>query len=91
VVKVYPGGTLKPVGDQVRRGLEGVREKFRAVHAGYANLHLDYLVYCPDHRVVRLNAATLDASRVVDASERARLAERIARCWSLGPRPWMAG
>jgi hypothetical protein len=77
LVKVYPGGTVKPVGDQVRRGLEGVREKFRAVHAGHANLHLDYLVYCPDHRVVRLNAAALDASRVVDASDRTRLAEGV--------------
>jgi hypothetical protein len=83
LAKAYPGGTVKPVGDQVRRSLEGVREKFKAVHAGHANLHLDYLVYCPDHRMVRLNAATLDASRVVDASERGRLAERIAE--QLGP------
>jgi hypothetical protein len=77
LAKAYPGGVVKPGGDQVRRALEGVREKFKAVHAGHANLHLDYLVYCPDHQVVRLNAAALDASRVVDASARGRLAERI--------------
>src|SRR5262249_35595778 len=44
---------------------------------------LDYLIYCPDHRLGRLNAVGLDQNRVVDASVRDRLAEWIQEV--LGP------
>ena len=76
LVKVY-ADRVKPVGDQVRRNLDGVREKFKAVQHYQADLQLDYLIYCPDHRIANLNAAALDASRIVDAESRGRLAERV--------------
>jgi len=66
LVKVYPE-RAKSVGDQVRRALDGVREKFKWVHRNQADLDLDYLIYCPDYRIANLNAASIDASRVVDA------------------------
>jgi hypothetical protein len=76
LVKVYPD-RVKPVGDQVRRNLDGVREKFKAAQHYQADLQLDYLIYCPDHRIANVNAAALDASRIVDAESRGHLAERV--------------
>jgi hypothetical protein len=76
LVKVYPD-RAKPVGDQMRRNLDGVREKFKVAQHYQADLQLDYLIYCPDHRIANLNAAALDASRIVDAESRGRLAERV--------------
>jgi hypothetical protein len=82
LVKLYESGP-KNVGDQVRRSLEKIREKFKWVHGGGSRLELDYLIFCPDHRVVDLNAAALDRSRIVDAGIRDRLPERIEEI--LGP------
>jgi hypothetical protein len=76
LIKLYPD-RAKPVGDQVRRNLDGVREKFKAAQHYQADLQLDYLIYCPDHRIANLNAAALDATRIVDAESRGRLAERV--------------
>jgi hypothetical protein len=76
LVKSYPDGQ-KNVGEQVQRSLDNVRQKFKQVHGLGASLDLDYLIYCPDHRVQALNAAALDLSRIVDAEQRDRLAERI--------------
>jgi hypothetical protein len=78
LVKVYSNRAKpKPIADQVRRNLNGVREKFKAAQHQQADLQLDYVIYCPDHRVANLNAAALDASRIVDAESRGRLAERV--------------
>jgi hypothetical protein len=82
LVKTYPDGS-KSVGEQVQRSLDGVRQKFKQVHGPGASLDLDYLIFCPDHRVQTLNAAALDLSRIVDAEQRDRLAERIEHI--LGP------
>ncbi len=81
LVKRYDDGA-KNVGDQVRRSLENLREKFKWQNAGIRPLRLDYLVYCPDHRIKALNAAALDRSRIVDATDD-DLAARIAAL--LGP------
>jgi len=67
LVKHYPDGA-KSVGDQVRRSLEGVREKFKRQHRGH-RLRIDYLIYCPDHRIARLSAAGIDRERIVDAGD----------------------
>ncbi len=78
----------KSVGDQVCRSLNGVREKFKRAYHSRADLDLDYLIYCPDHRVANLNAAALDTSRIVDAACRDRLAEKIETILGPGtPRP----
>jgi len=76
LVKRYPDGK-KSVGEQVQRSLDGVRQKFKQIHGPGASLDLDYLIYCPDYHVRTLNAAALDRSRIVDADQRDRLAERI--------------
>jgi len=67
---------VKLVGDQVRRSLEGIREKFKWLHPG-RTLDLDYLIYCPEHRVRSVNAAALHPSRVVDAAAAGRLSTRL--------------
>lgn len=81
LVKAYPDGE-RHVGDQLRRNLEGIRHKFQSVHRG-TSLDVDYLLYCPDHRVRELNAAALDASRIVDAASARGLARRVEAV--LGP------
>jgi hypothetical protein len=83
LVKHYTGGP-KSVNDQVRRALENVREKFVWVHGRTRPLELDYLIYCPDHRIVGLNAAALDQSRVVDAATRESLSDRIVAILGAG-------
>lgn len=72
-------GRSKSVVDQVQRALDNVRDKFRRTQGGRA-IDLDYLIYCPAHRLVGINAAALDPSRVVDATHRAQLPERIKAC-----------
>ena len=62
---------------QVQRALDNVRDKFRRSQGGRATIDLDYLIYCPSHRLVRVNASALDASRIVDAGSRDHLPARI--------------
>ena len=76
LVKLYESGP-KNVGEQVHRSLDNIRDKFKWVHGSGSRLELDYLIFCPDYRVVDLNAAALDRSRIVDAGIRGRLSERI--------------
>lgn len=54
----------------MQRALDNVRDKFRRSQGGRA-IDLDYLIYCPAHRLVEINAAALDPSRVADAARRA--------------------
>jgi hypothetical protein len=80
----------KSVLHQVQRALDHVRDKFRRTQGG-KDIDLDYLIYCPAHRLVRVNAAALDPSRIVDATAQAQLPERVEGC--LGPgdparEPW---
>ena len=78
LVKRYGDAAKDPV-TQVHRSLDKVRGKFQWRHGRERALQADYLVYLPEHRVKDLNAAGLDASRVVDARDRERLAERIGQ------------
>jgi hypothetical protein len=82
LVARYADGT-KNVADQLHRALDSVRAKFAKQHPHEAKLHLEYLVYCPDFRLTSVNAAGLDAGRIVDARMRDRLAEWIEH--TLGP------
>jgi len=59
------GDSLKSVPVQIHRTLDGLRDKFKR-QTGH-RLTLDYLLFCPDHRVTNLAAAGLDAERIVDA------------------------
>jgi len=82
LVKRHHEGT-RNLAAQLHRSINRVRQKFQWQHGKARRLAVDYLVYCPDYRVRSLNAAGLDGSRVVDARERGRLAERIQA--TLGP------
>ncbi|MFZ0789802.1 MAG: NERD domain-containing protein/DEAD/DEAH box helicase [Chromatiaceae bacterium] len=82
LVKSYEDANKDPV-EQVHRSLDKVREKFNWRHGRDRVLQADYLVFLPDYRVKDLNAAGLDASRVVDARDKGQLAQRIAKL--LGP------
>ncbi len=74
LAKDYSDGR-KNVAAQVHRALDGIRDKYRRQHGG--TIALDYLIYCPDHRVRALNASSLDRSRIVDAQEAGELPARI--------------
>jgi hypothetical protein len=75
LVKNYTDGA-KNVGDQVRRSLENIREKFKYQNGPKPALKLDYMIYCPDYSIKQINAATIDADRVVDAG-RAKLLGQV--------------
>ena len=82
LVKVYNDGP-KNVGGQIHRSIDKVRDKFRWRHDRSVPFQVDYLIYCPDYRVVNVDGVGLDADRIVDAGARDKLAERIDRI--LGP------
>ncbi|MCY4469009.1 MAG: nuclease-related domain-containing protein [Thiotrichales bacterium] len=82
LVKQYEDGD-KNVNDQIRRSVDKVRQKFKWQHGSVRKLGLDYLIHCPDHRVVKVNAAALDMTRIVGAGARDGLAGRIQSV--LGP------
>ena len=76
LVKQYEDGD-KNVNHQIRRSVDKVHQKFRWQHGGKGKLKLDYLIYCPDHRVVKVNSAALDMSRIVDSGAKDGLPTRI--------------
>jgi hypothetical protein len=82
LIKRYEDGD-KNVSVQIRRSVDKIRAKFDWQHGNGAGLALDYLIYCPDHRVLSVNAAALDMSRIVDANAKDGLAQRIESV--LGP------
>lgn len=82
LVKSYGDRRKKPV-DQVVRSRDHIIEKFRTQYGGKLRLSIDYLVYCPDHKVRQLTAAGLERSRIVDGSSADGLPQRIRQV--LGP------
>jgi hypothetical protein len=82
LVKVYSDGP-KNVGGQIHRSLDKVRDKFRWRHDKSVSFQISYLIYCPDYRVVNVNAVGLDPERIVDATAWDQLALRIEKL--LGP------
>ncbi len=61
-------GQRKDIVRQLNRNLDGLRDAFRDRHG--RDLKPKSLLYFPDHRVRVLDAAGLDARRIVDASRR---------------------
>ena len=76
LVKDY-GGTPKNVGEQIQRSLDSIREKYRYQCGDKPGLSVEYLIDCPDYAVRTLNAAGLDAERIVDAPKAKDLATQI--------------
>jgi len=77
--KHYRSGKKSLVHSQVQRNIGIIRDKFKnATHPGN-NLNIDYIILCPDHRVVDVNAAGIDMSRTVDAAALQHLPNRVAK------------
>ena len=89
LIKRYGSQQKNPV-DQVVRSRDHIIEKFRAQYGGKLRLSIDYLVYCPDHKVKQLTAAALDRSRIVDGSIGDELPRRIEHILGSGrPDPFV--
>lgn len=82
LVKKYVDGE-KNVVDQIHRSIDKVRDKFKWQHGKKQGLDINNLIYCPDYDVKNINAVGIHKSRVVDATSRHELAERIEKI--LGP------
>ena len=80
LAKRYAGQAPKPVEPQITRTLNGLRSGYRRQSG--RTLQLDYLFYCPDHRVLDRLGSALDPERIVDATG-PDLCERIRAL--LGP------
>jgi hypothetical protein len=66
------GGKAQLIPVQMARTAETLRAKLgRSLDRD--DIRLDYLLYCPDHRVVAPTTAGMSAERIVDASRRDRL------------------
>lgn len=78
LVKSY-GLTKKVVGNQIQRNIGKIRDKFSKQHPGGEKLYIDYLIYCPDYKVININAAGIDRERVVDGNSKAGLSDYIKR------------
>ncbi len=89
LVKSYGDRQKNPV-DQVVRSRDHIIEKFRAQYGGKLRLSIDYMVYCPDHKVRQLTAAALERSRIVDGSGADELPKRIEQVLGPGrPEPYV--
>lgn len=75
--KHYYGQKKKLVYTQIQRNLGNLRTKFQKTNPQNPPLDVDYLIYCPDHRVVDGTSAGIDRARTVDASAKVNLASRI--------------
>ena len=78
LVKNY-GLTKKNVEDQIQRNIGNIRDKFNEQHPRGEKLYIDYLIYCPDYKVININAAGIDRERVVDGNSKAGLCDCIER------------
>jgi hypothetical protein len=65
-------GKARLISVQMARTAESLRAKLARGLDG-ADIHLDYLLHCPDHRVVAPTTAGLSPERIVDAARRDRL------------------
>ena len=78
LVKSY-GLTKKVVGEQIQRNIGNIRDKFSKQHPRGEKLYIDYLIYCPDYKVININAAGIDRERVIDGNSKARFCDCIKR------------
>jgi hypothetical protein len=83
LIKHYTDGD-KDVGQQIHRSIDKMREKFKWQHGKKYKLALDYLIYCPDYKVTKVNAAGLNMDRVVDSIAKDGLCKRIESVLGLG-------
>lgn len=75
LAKRYGGMAPKLVASQIGRNQDAFRQQYARQTGG--TLDLDYLFYCPDHRLRAPVGAGLSVDRIVDAAEAAALPDRI--------------
>ena len=75
--KHYYGDKKKLVYTQVQRNLGNLRKKFQKTNPQSPSLDVDYLIYCPDHRIVDGTSAGVDRARTIDAHTKDDLASRV--------------
>ena len=78
LVKSY-GTAKKNVEGQIQRNIGNIRDKFNKQHPSGEKLYIDYLIYCPDYKVININAAGIDRERVIDGNSKARFCDCIER------------
>ena len=77
----------KSVARQMQRSIDALQARYKQAHGGRP-LVLDYLLYCPDHRVVSPATAGITPERIVDARTAGQLPEKIiAMLIALPPAP----
>jgi hypothetical protein len=77
LIKKYGDGKSSNPVEQLHRSIARIREKFSWQNGKDLRLDVDYLVYCPEHRVRNLSAPGIDATRIVDADTKDQLPGRI--------------
>ena len=70
LVRNYEGKPLK-VRNHIMSSIKGLSERFGS------ELSIDYLLYCPDYTVRNAPIAGIDARHIIDATNKARLADVI--------------
>lgn len=81
IVKKYSDGD-KDVVKQIHRTLNGIRSQFKA--QSRRSISLDYILYCPHHKLRLLNSVGLASARIVDAQEADQLAIKIQTILGVG-------
>ncbi|HMB73016.1 MAG TPA: ATP-binding domain-containing protein [Gammaproteobacteria bacterium] len=82
LLKRYNNGA-KCLNSQIERNTWNLKDRFKDRVSNGRDLSLDHLLYCPDHRIVRIDAPGIDRSRTIDATSDGKLIERISEL--LGP------
>ncbi|MDP2788154.1 MAG: ATP-binding domain-containing protein [Pseudomonadota bacterium] len=77
LVKRYAEKT-KSVPMQMARSVAAMQNKLRA-RPGCRDVHLDYLLYCPDYQIKQLQTAGISPERIVDARRRDQLAAIVGQ------------
>ncbi len=77
LTKAYSGGDRKSVPEQIHDSRDGFKAQFRKQHGTRPGLSIDYLLYCPDYRVKKLNASGLDPNSIIDRTQKGALCKII--------------
>jgi hypothetical protein len=79
-------GRVRNVPVQIARTVASLRDKL-ARRPGCESIRVDYLLFCPDYAVRRVETAGLSADRLVDAPRRDRLVPTVRAILPSAPRP----
>jgi hypothetical protein len=77
-------GRIRNVPAQMARTVAALRDKLRK-RPGAESVAVDYLLYCPDYAVRRVEGAGVSADRIVDARRRDRLVPTIRAIMPAAP------